>query len=224
MEKVLAHPDSTAPEGAEYWLLRHGKAPHNQPDEVATFGGGQVDNELTEGGIKEVETLAAEIAAEGGVDLLICSRMKRSRQTAEIIARIVRAKTGREAPVVSISDLEEVDVGDFTGHTEGESRAMDAQAANAFYEGRIRDLNFPGGEDYAKLQQRVKSVKRQVKEMTLGHKRVAIVGHGIFNRVIMHNLYPDLEDVWRPTAYPHDKVYVIDLPNDIMAELLTRGS
>jgi probable phosphoglycerate mutase len=195
----------------EYWLLRHGKAPHNKPDEIATFGGGRIDNELTDEGVVETEVLAEKICRKTDFDLIICSRMKRSHQTAEIIAIKTKEIKNQEIPIVEIEDLQEVDVGDFTGHTEDEARNMNSKAAEAFYSGEVEKWDFPAGEDYQSIQTRIEHVISQIKELASGKTRVLIVGHGMFNRTLNQYLAIDQEELWRPRSYPHDQIIVFNL-------------
>jgi len=198
-------------ENTEFWLLRHGKAPHNKPDEVATFGGGRIDNKLTNEGIADTEILAEKICTEADFDLIVCSRMRRSHQTAEIIAEKAKGIKHQEIPIVEIEDLQEVDVGDFTGHTEKESKNIDPKAAEAFYSGEVEKWNFPGGENQQNIQTRIEHVIAQIKELSAGKTRVLLVGHGMFNRAINHYLAKDQEDLWRQRAYPHDQIIVFKL-------------
>lgn len=195
------------------YLLRHGKALHNKPDEVATFGGGQIDNELTKTGELETAKFAEDLFREsGGIDGIFCSGMKRSRQTAEILSRRLEELNGDKVKIVVLNDLEEINVGDFTGRTEAESREIDHIAAEAFYDGKITDLNFPNGEDYEKLKKRVGSVTEQLKRVACQKPagNFAVVGHGMFNRVILHELFYDKTDLWRQRKYPHDRVIVFN--------------
>jgi broad specificity phosphatase PhoE len=193
---------------AEYWLLRHGKTPHNKPDEEATFAGGKVDDQLSDEGKIESKNLAEEIVEKCVVDLIATSHMSRSKETGKIIASKYKELKNKNIPIVEIDDLHEVDVGDFTGHTEKEAREMDSKAAEAFYSGNIEKWNFPGGEDYVHLVKRIKNVVNQMKKLSKGNVRILVIGHGMFNRMINYYLAKDQEDLWRSRSYPHDQVVI----------------
>lgn len=202
------------PEG-KVWLARHAKAPHNIYDDRATFAGSRVNPEITEQGREQSRELAEEIYQEGGCDLIYCSQMIRSKQTAEEIAKKLKELCGREIDIFELDDLEEVDVGDFTNHTEQEAREMDPAAATAFYEGQVERWSFPDGEKYEDMQKRAESVKKQIKEKTPEEARALVVGHGMFNRVLMHEYFPKREDLWQPRSVPHDRVISFNLPEEI---------
>ncbi|HOX41213.1 MAG TPA: histidine phosphatase family protein [bacterium] len=195
----------------EAWLLRHGKAPHNKPDKVATFAGKRVDSGLSDEGKYETAGLAEEINEHGGVNAIVCSTMKRSRQTAEIIANKTKELSGKEIPVIEITGLEEVDVGDFTGLTEKEAKELSIDSAEAFYQGRLTDLNFPNGEDYLALKERVSGVLDQLRSLSDTHGRIAVVGHGMFNRILLHELHQDRKELWQPRGYPHNRIVILDI-------------
>ncbi|TSC93275.1 MAG: hypothetical protein Athens101428_719, partial [Candidatus Berkelbacteria bacterium Athens1014_28] len=144
--------EESASDVTEYWLLRHGKAPHNKPDEIATFAGGRIDNPLSEEGETETELLAEKIVLETDFDLIVASHMTRSKQTGEIIAQKMKELKNKKVEVVEIDDLQEVDVGDFTGHTEIEAKEMNPQVAEAFYSGEVEKWDFPSGENHQMLK------------------------------------------------------------------------
>ena len=211
MKKYYINHQGNTDNKTGYWLLRHGKAPHNKSVEIATFAGGQIDNPLSDEGILKTKELAEEIVAGRDFDLIIVSRMLRSKQTGETIAKKVLEINNKKIPVVEIENLQEVDVGDFTGHTETEARKMDPKAAEAFYSGEVEQWDFPGGENYQDLQARIEHIVAQIKELSTGKTRVLIVGHGMFNRAINYYLAKDQEELWRPRAYPHDQIIVFNL-------------
>lgn len=195
----------------EYWLLRHGKTPHNKTDVIATFAGGTVNDSLSRDGIAETEKMAEKIVSKLDLDLVITSRMFRAKQTGEIITRKIKLFKNKCVPLVEIDDLQEVDVGDFVGHTEKKVREIYPKAAESFYSGEIKKWVFPGGEDYKHLTKRVENVINQIKKLSKGKTKVMIIGHGMFNRVINHYLAENREDLWRPRSYPHDQIIIFNL-------------
>ncbi|MFF2076250.1 bifunctional RNase H/acid phosphatase [Kitasatospora sp. NPDC058162] len=90
-------------------LLRHGETPLTP--EKRFSGSGGTDPELSEKGRWQAERAAEALAARGSIQAVVASPMRRTRQTAEIVA----ARLGLE---VRYEDgLREVDFGDWEGLT-----------------------------------------------------------------------------------------------------------
>ena len=206
------------PSYAEYILGRHARAEHNVVDGIATFAGGRVDSKLTERGISEIETVVEKIAKDGGCEILAHSWMARSRQTAEIIAEHLERLMEKSPAVVELKDLQEVDVGEFTGHTGAWAKANYPEEANEFYHGDIQKWRFPGGENYQDLVIRVYSVIKQLREITQPKQKVVIIGHGMFDRAFLSVVMPDRKDIWGPIDIPHDLLIAFQAPDKIIVE------
>ena len=215
MVQRFGQPD---PSAAEHVLGRHARAEHNVFNGKATFAGGRVDSELTEDGIEAIALVVDKIVADGGCDVIACSTMKRSMQTAEIIAAGLKEQLGNELEVVTIEDLEEVDVGKFTEHTGKWSEQNYPEEANEFYWGDIHKWSFPGGENYQSLSMRVVSVLNQLRKLSQAGQKVVIIGHGMFNRVILSHIFPDRPELWQPIDWPHDRLIAFQLPDEIIVE------
>lgn len=187
-------------------ILRHGKAAHNLGDEGShTFAGSKIDNSLTAEGIDSAHELARQIQNMGGCDLIAASKLKRSRETACIMAKII------DAPVKIINDLQEIDIGDFSGHTKEEVKRLYPHPAEAFYSGDIPHWIFPNGEDYQSVVKRIKSVMNQLADLAKQYPTIAVVGHAMFNRVWFFKIWPDNKDLWVKRPYPHDRIIKLTL-------------
>jgi len=183
----------------ELIVIRHGRTEHNIGKEK--FAGNQIDNKLTKAGIEDAEILATHLKKMGKFDLVMTSRLKRSRQT----ARIISYRLG--IPFKIIDGLEEVDIGKFAGHTEKEVKKIYPQEAKAFYRGEIEKWNFPGGEDFQEIVARIKKSIHTI--IGLHKKRIILSGHGMFNRVLFYLFLKNQQQLWQERSYPHDRIVKI---------------
>ena len=88
----------------EILLTRHGQTEWNVLGKVQ----GRADIELNEKGIQQAEETGKTLRDEE-IDLIICSPLKRAKQTADIICR------NRDIPIVYDEDVIERDFGEFEG-------------------------------------------------------------------------------------------------------------
>lgn len=88
----------------EILLTRHGQTQWNVLGKVQ----GKADIELNENGILQAEE-TGEILKNENIDLIICSPLKRAKQTAEIINK------NRNVPIIYDEDIIERDFGEFEG-------------------------------------------------------------------------------------------------------------
>ena len=190
----------------EVILLRHGDARHNGPDQTTAkqdgdvpgpervvFAGQGMDTDLRETGIRDTDKFANKIIEMGGCDVIYCSWMKRSKQTAELVSRAIQNKTGKIVPVIELPGIEEVDGGDFTGKTAEEIKAVFPEAAKHFYENDIANIHYPGGESYAQIAKRTKTALQEVMNSLEHNKRPAIVTHANTIKVMRHWLAEEVK-------------------------------
>jgi broad specificity phosphatase PhoE len=112
-----------------YVLARHGESTLNFENRINGDPG--VPVALTEKGREEARLLGGQVA-HVGLDLCICTRFSRTRETAEI------ALEGRDVPIEVEPLLDDIDVGDLEGIPLEEYRAWKRE--------RTRKDPFPGGE------------------------------------------------------------------------------
>ncbi|HYB86476.1 MAG TPA: histidine phosphatase family protein [Streptosporangiaceae bacterium] len=124
-------------------LLRHGETPLSGERRYA----GRGDIPLTATGLEQAAAAAARLAARGGIDLIVTSPLRRTRQTAGAVA----AATG--VPLVVGDGWAETDFGEWEGlsHTEAE-RAWPEQMAAWLSDTSAAP---PGGESFAATSDRV---------------------------------------------------------------------
>ncbi|MDA8137201.1 MAG: histidine phosphatase family protein [Desulfobacteraceae bacterium] len=154
------------------YLLRHAEP-------AAAPGGkryiGWSDPPLSPAGIDQAEKWqpffsAAELSA------VFCSDLRRSRQTAELVA------VNCPLQIHALPELREIHLGAWEGRTFEEVRREDPQG----FEQRGQDpVGFrpPGGESFGDLGQRVVPIFQQILSDTSGN--ILIVGHAGVNRVLL---------------------------------------
>jgi probable phosphoglycerate mutase len=144
-------------------LLRHGQTEHT-PER--RFSG---RNELALSPAGRVEAAAAADRAKGlGVEVVVASPLRRTRETAEIVA------AGLGLPVAYDDDLAELDFGDLEGLTFDEARARHPLAARRF----LDDVTVaaPGGESIADVSARVARARQRILAQHAG-RTVLVVSH-----------------------------------------------
>ena len=112
-----------------YVLSRHGESTLNSENRINGDPG--VPVALTEQGREEARLLGRQVA-HVWLDLCICTRFSRTRETAEIALR------GRDVPIEVEPLLDDIDVGDLEGIPLEDYRAWKRE--------RTRRDPFPGGE------------------------------------------------------------------------------
>jgi len=187
-------------------LARHAESKHNIYTKDAVFAGGETDSKLSEEGEKRAEKLSREIIEIGGCDIILCSPLKRSRDTAEIIGREIESLTGKSPTIETVDELREISTGLFTGKTRSYVLKHYPRQAASFYDGNIKKWNFPKGENYQKVSERARYVLLEAQRYVESGKSVLLIGHGMFNRILLHLVYPDKKELWQPTTYPHARL------------------
>ena len=145
-------------------LLRHGQTALSTERRFA----GLSDIELTETGVRQAKLAGERLAARGGVDVIVASPLRRTRQTAEEVA------SATSAPVEYDDDLRETDFGDWEGltFTEAQRRWRDEVAAWLADPAAAP----PGGESFAAVAVRVQAARER---LMAAHARetVLVVSH-----------------------------------------------
>lgn len=136
-----------------------------------TFSGaGGADPPLTERGLAQVAASAAEVVARGAGDVLVCSPLLRTRQTAQALA----AATGL-TPVV-VEGLEECGFGEWDGLTFAQVQAGWPELMAAWL--TDPDVAPPGGESARELYDRVGATLDDLLAKYAGRRVVAAVHVG----------------------------------------------
>lgn len=199
---------------SKIFLGRHGESKHNIA-EIPYFAGGSLeqDTPLIEKGIESAKKVAERLKSED-IDVLISSDLKRARETAEVIAQ----ELGGQIQIVELEGLREVHVGELTGKTREQVRQGGSeeakQALEDFLSGDIRRINFPGGDSYETACQRVRESLDKIIQQYGDKARIAIVGHGNINKVILSLMFPDDIGFINQLDLAHENVVELDMELD----------
>jgi probable phosphoglycerate mutase len=144
-------------------LLRHGQTEHTPERRFS----GRNELPLSRAGRVEAEAAAAR-AVDLGIEAVIASPLRRTRETAEIVAAALGLPVGFD------TDLVELDFGDIEGLTFGEAAARHPLAARRF----MSDISVaaPGGESIHDVATRVARARRRILDDHAG-KTVLVVSH-----------------------------------------------
>ena len=147
-------------------LLRHGETVHTAERRFSGAGGD--DPPLNATGEEQAAAAAAAIAGRWSPAGVVCSPLRRARQTADVLAAVLGA------PVREVHDLRECHFGDWEGHTfaEVQQRWPDELAA------WLADTAVapPGGESFDAVDARVRRARDQALARFAG-RTVVLVTH-----------------------------------------------
>lgn len=144
------------PEEKKVIFVRHGQS------EANAQGIAGMDSDLTEKGRQQAKETAQKISGKN-ITKILCSDLKRAKETAEIIAKQI----GGEVEVWS--ELREADYGDFEGKPNDQNEKLNLENA----------VNEKTGESLQDLKDRAQIVWEKLKEIqTSGN--ILVVGHNTF--------------------------------------------
>jgi probable phosphoglycerate mutase len=144
-------------------LLRHGQTEHTPERRFS----GRNDLPLSRTGRAEAQAAAARVA-ELGIDVVVASPLRRTRETAEIVAASL------DLPVTFDDDLVELDFGKLEGLSGDEARTAHPLAVRRFFSDVT--VAAPGGESIADVSARVARARRRILSEHAG-QTVLIVSH-----------------------------------------------
>lgn len=166
---------------ADVLWARHGQ---NLANLTHTFSHRVFDGDLTDLGRRQAQDLAERLAAPGGdpVGRLVCSPLRRARQTADIVG----LRLGLPV-VMELDELREVNVGDLDGRSDARAWEIYAAVLAAWRAGDIR-ARFPGGENCDELCARLRRALTAVARGAVGEGRSLLVAHGASLRAALPGL------------------------------------
>lgn len=156
------------------YLMRHGELKMG-PDPLFV---GQVDLEMSGKGIEQIQSWRKKLD-HVQFSRVLCNDLKRSRQTAEIMAGDDTSK------VEVIEQLREINLGDWDGVPIAEALKDGDQTWRKDDRGIVQHRP-PGGESFQDLRDRIIPVMDKILEDWSG--RILIAGHAGVNRVILCHL------------------------------------
>lgn len=148
------------------YATRHGQTEWNAIDRIC----GITDVDLTETGKAQARELAEKAAEKGDIDLIICSPLKRARETARAVSERIACE------VIIDARLTEWNYGSYEGKHRSTEGFAEAKRQFGF---KMKD----GGESVLQLAHRVYSVIDDVIEK-YPDKNVLLVCHGGVCRII----------------------------------------
>lgn len=156
----------------EILLTRHGQIKWNVLGKVQ----GRADIELNEEGIKQAEETGKVLENEN-IDLIICSPLKRAKQTAQIINK------NRNIPIIYDKDIIERDFGEFEGinKTDFDFAGYWSYKQNYEYEKAENIKNF--FERVYKFLDRIKVQYTDKKVLIVAHGGISIPVNCYFNGI-----------------------------------------
>ena len=182
-------------------LVRHGEADHNNVDfERQVFAGSVVNSHLTIAGEETARKLARKIRDLGGVDVIYSSCIERSQKTAELI----RESLGHEIPLITLPELNKIDVGSFSGLNAKQVKKFFPEESRKFYGGSVEDWDFPSGENFDDIAKRLRLALLEISKCQA--KQVLIVGHAMLNQAMVFLLTGE-----NKTFNTHDEVFEIEM-------------
>ena len=171
------------------WYIRHGESVSNVR---GVFAGGQDNTPLTANGRSQALAAGQKLASIK-FDRIICSPLDRTKETASIIAKEVGFN---EAGIITDDRLQEYDVGPGNGTP---------------YEGATSKqlISFPGAEDPASFETRVRAALSDVKKYD---GNILVVAHGGVGRLIhCMKANGNPRDFYDYPKYPNAEAAKLDL-------------
>ncbi|WP_329475524.1 bifunctional RNase H/acid phosphatase [Kribbella sp. NBC_01484] len=166
LQKALQGWGAQAEPPTQLIFLRHGETPHTAEKRFSGSGGD--DPGLSETGRLQAQAAAEYLSRIGGVDALVVSPMRRTRETAAVVAE----RLGLDAVVDD--GWREVAFGDWDGHTFAEIQQKWPDAMNAWLESTA--VAPPGGESFDTCARRARSARDAILARYPG-KTVVVVTH-----------------------------------------------
>lgn len=162
----LADLDTHASTKNDFFFIRHAEATSNEGSWVASLPErGKKISVLTKKGIEQAQAMAAALKKEK-IDIIFASPLKRTQQTARIIAKATGAK------VITDKRLREIEVGAFNGSMVAEY--------NSYFAGKLdRFFTKPPGKAETLTEVRARAVDFATEvNKKFNKKKIAIVSHG----------------------------------------------
>src|SRR5580704_17321310 len=151
-----------------HWA-RHGE---NVANLSGTFSYRVFDGDLTDRGIAQAQRLAERLhAATDRYGLLVCSPLRRARQTAQIVSDALGLPVAAE-----LDDLREVNVGELDGRADDGAWQVYEATLAAWRAGQL-SRRFPGGESADELAARTRRALRDIAGRA-GEADAVVIAHG----------------------------------------------
>ena len=155
------------------FIIRHGETEYNR---LGRMQGRGIDEPLNETGRQQARHTARYLE-KLGIDLAVSSSLKRSMQTAQIVADI------HQVPLLSYKELDELDFGVYEGkYSEKVAKELDP-LKERWQNGEVH-LSIDGGESPVQALERVNTRMRSIIREHAG-KSLLVVLHGRLIRILL---------------------------------------
>jgi broad specificity phosphatase PhoE len=148
-------------------LVRHGVTQQSIEHRVSGVNG--LDPGLIELGRQQAEAAAEELVRRGGADVIVSSPLKRTRETAQVIAD----RLGLGTPLI-LDGLAEADFGEWDSLTFAEVRHQWPDELAAWM--ASTEIAPPGGESFAAVRRRADAARADLVDR-FPRQRVVVVSH-----------------------------------------------
>jgi broad specificity phosphatase PhoE len=164
--------ETNTEERLRLYLIRHGEVEGAAPGKLL----GRTDTPLSKHGLEQAVKLA-EVLSKEQLSAVYCSDLRRSRVTAEIIAKRGNVKVQDSAA------WREIDMGEWDGRTMASLHDEAPQLVARLFDDPA-SFEYPGGESFACFTARI---LQAVDQLLMTHKsgEVVLVAHGGVCRVII---------------------------------------
>jgi XTP/dITP diphosphohydrolase len=152
---------------AQFVLIRHAESIWNAEERWQ----GQADPPLSPRGVAQAEAVAQKLATRRA-DAVLCSDLRRARETAEIVGRALGLAPQPDPR------LRELDVGRWAGLTRREIEALDPEALRRF-EAEDPDVRAGEGESRAEIRARVRRAFREIARAHPGERLIVVTHLGV---------------------------------------------
>jgi probable phosphoglycerate mutase len=171
------------------YLVRHGESIANTK---GIYQGQTYDTGLSALGKLQAKALAKYLVRTG-LDRIVCSPLKRTRQTAEIVSNFTKIKLEIDRDII------ETNHGFWEGfHKDHIAKSWPQLYSNWFI--NPSQIAFPGGESFLQTQVRVINWWEKIKEEK---QNILVVSHdNILRIIIAYILKMGLDDIWKFYLYP----------------------
>jgi len=200
-------------------LVRHGRTALTEARKIS--GGDGDDPDLSEVGVLDASAVARALSGIGSqgpwqriapISAIVASPMKRTRQTAEIIAKQHGLKFTEN------ENLREISFGDWDGLSHDEAQARDTSLWQAWR--GSWSVSPPNGESLEVFDQRLQLARQQIVERHAG-KTVVVVAHVMPIRGFLRWAFDAAAAAyWRPQVAPCS-ISIIRVWGDETAEVVT---
>ena len=171
---------------ARLFLVRHGETALNSSERYW----GQTDVALSDLGITQAERLRDYLAGER-ISAAYASNLKRALDTAEIIAAAHSLK------VIACPELREINFGEIEGLTYAEASERFPDLAAKWRGERNTDIEFPGGESFHELKERVGTFPRRLENHTEGEAVLVVAHAGVLRTLICCLVGLELKNIYQ---------------------------